>query len=192
MLTGRTRCEGDTPVAVAMQHIQDTPQPPSHLNPNIPPALEEIILRCLEKIPEMRYRDGNTLARALEVLGEETVGFAHGGPSALQAPPLNGFSTTGPTVPPRPTSSPSHRLAPAQNPAENVGMRVGGGPGGATVLPPGPAAGFAPVPIDQDATTQIEQQQGGYGPPPNVETAETRPFRKGDLGSDRESRIAGI
>src|SRR2546421_91306 len=55
MLTGRTPFDGDTPVAVAMQHIQDLPTPPSHFNPNIPPALEEIILRCLEKAPEMLY-----------------------------------------------------------------------------------------------------------------------------------------
>ena len=70
MLTGRTPFDGDTPVAVAMQHIQDLPTPPSQLNPEIPPALEDIILRCLEKIPEMRYRDGNALARALELLSE--------------------------------------------------------------------------------------------------------------------------
>jgi serine/threonine protein kinase len=71
MLTGRPPFEGDTPVAVAMQHIQDAPQPPRQLNPNIPPALEEIILRCLQKTPEMRYRDGAQLARTLESLGEE-------------------------------------------------------------------------------------------------------------------------
>src|SRR2546423_8685420 len=54
MLAGRTPFEGDTPVAVAMQHIQDAPLAPSQLNPNIPAALEEIILRCLEKVPAMR------------------------------------------------------------------------------------------------------------------------------------------
>src|SRR5215471_19715803 len=70
MLTARTPFDGDTPVAVAMQHIQDAPMPPSQLNPHIPPALEEIILRCLEKVPEMRFPDGNVLARALEMLGE--------------------------------------------------------------------------------------------------------------------------
>jgi len=69
MLTGRTPFDGDNPVAVAMQHIQDPPTPPRQLNPNIPPALEEIILRCLEKVPEMRFRDGSSLARALEMLG---------------------------------------------------------------------------------------------------------------------------
>src|SRR5215469_2493999 len=70
MLTGRPPFDGDTPVAVAMQHIQDNPLPPSQSNPRIPPALEEIILRCLEKVPEMRFQDGNVLARALEMLGE--------------------------------------------------------------------------------------------------------------------------
>jgi len=70
MLTGRTPFDGDTPAAVAMQHMQDAPIPPSQYNPNIPPSLEEIILRCLEKVPEMRYRDGWQLAHALEMLGE--------------------------------------------------------------------------------------------------------------------------
>src|SRR2546426_4932160 len=70
MLTGRTPFDGDTPVAVAMQHIQDLPAPPTLFNSNIPPALEVIILRCLEKVPEMRFRDGSQLARALESLAD--------------------------------------------------------------------------------------------------------------------------
>src|SRR6059058_663675 len=70
MLTGHPPFDGDSPVAVAMQHIQDVPTPPSHINPNISPALEEIILRCLEKVPEMRFRDGSQLARALESLAD--------------------------------------------------------------------------------------------------------------------------
>src|SRR5713101_8100303 len=74
MLTGRPPFDGDTPVAVAMQHIQEKPTPPSQLNPNIPLALEEIILRCLEKVPEMRFRDGSQLARALEMLSDNEIG----------------------------------------------------------------------------------------------------------------------
>ena len=35
MVTGHPPFDGDSPVAVAMQHIQDTPTPPSHLNPNL-------------------------------------------------------------------------------------------------------------------------------------------------------------
>src|SRR6266852_852681 len=68
MLTGRTPFDGDNPVAIAMQHIHDQPVPPGQYNPNIPPALEEIILRCLEKLPQKRYHDGSQLARALETL----------------------------------------------------------------------------------------------------------------------------
>jgi serine/threonine-protein kinase len=70
MLTGRTPFDGDNPVAVAMQHIQDLPTPPRQLNPTIPPVLDGIILRCLEKVPEMRFRDGSELARALETLSD--------------------------------------------------------------------------------------------------------------------------
>jgi serine/threonine protein kinase len=68
MLTGRTPFDGDNPVAIAMQHIQDIPIPPSQINPTIPPTLEKIILRCLEKSPDMRFRDGSELARAMETL----------------------------------------------------------------------------------------------------------------------------
>lgn len=102
MLTGRTPFDGDTPVAVAMQHIQDAPIPPSQYNPNIPPALENIILRCLEKVPEMRYRNGSVLAQALEAFMEE----AFGDISDKLSPGLP--RTTGPgfnTIPPRPNNS---------------------------------------------------------------------------------------
>ena len=68
MLTLHPPFDGDSPEAVAMKHIQDVPTPPSQFNPTIPPALEEIILRCLEKEPSMRFRDGSQLARALEAL----------------------------------------------------------------------------------------------------------------------------
>ena len=91
MLTGRTPFEGDTPVAVAMQHIQDVPLAPSQLNPNIPSALEEIIMRCLEKIPDMRYRNGTLLARALELLSEqEGVVALPATPAGVPTPSTNG------------------------------------------------------------------------------------------------------
>src|SRR5436305_8341488 len=89
MLTGHPPFDGDSPVAVAMQHIQDVPTPPSHFNPNILPALKEIIMRCLEKEPERRYRDGSMLARALELLGETEVDDALPGvlmPGLAQTP----------------------------------------------------------------------------------------------------------
>jgi eukaryotic-like serine/threonine-protein kinase len=71
MLTGRPLFDGDSPVAIAMKHIHDAPTPPSQLNPIIPPALEEVILLCLEKAPERRFHDGSALARALEMVAEQ-------------------------------------------------------------------------------------------------------------------------
>ena len=70
MLTGRTPFDGNSAVVVALQHIRDQPTPPSQFNPSIPTALEEIILRCLEKVPEMRFRDGSQLAQALEMFSD--------------------------------------------------------------------------------------------------------------------------
>jgi serine/threonine protein kinase len=70
MLTGRTPFDGDTPVAIAMQHIQDEPTLPRQFNLTIPQALEDIILRCLEKRPNKRFRDGFQLAQALDTLAE--------------------------------------------------------------------------------------------------------------------------
>jgi serine/threonine-protein kinase len=74
MLAGQTPFNGNTPVVVAMQHIQDQPVPPSQFNPNIPAVLVEIILHCLEKLPDMRFSDGLQLARALELFGDAKMG----------------------------------------------------------------------------------------------------------------------
>jgi serine/threonine-protein kinase len=68
MLTARVPFDSASPEEIISQHIHNTPKPPSQLNPNIPTALEKIIMRCLEKEPEMRYRNGSELARALEAL----------------------------------------------------------------------------------------------------------------------------
>src|SRR5713226_7859999 len=100
MLTGRPPFDGDNLVAVAMQHIQDPPTPPRQLNPTIPPALEEIILRCLEKVPEMRFRDGSQLARALGTLGDAKLGE-----SVPVTPGQAAMPTTSNHIPSRPGNS---------------------------------------------------------------------------------------
>ncbi|MGZ3643739.1 MAG: protein kinase domain-containing protein [Ktedonobacteraceae bacterium] len=74
MLTGNPPFDGNSAVIVAMQHIQDKPEPPGQLNPDIPASLEKIILRCLEKKPGARFPDGSQLARALEKLGDVKTG----------------------------------------------------------------------------------------------------------------------
>lgn len=65
MLTGRLPFTGDTPVAVAMKHISEPPPPPRRYNPQIPAALEAIILRALAKDPALRQRSALELAEEL-------------------------------------------------------------------------------------------------------------------------------
>ena len=55
MLTGRLPFEGETPVFVAIQHINSIPIPPRELNPDIPPMLESIILKAMAPDPDHRY-----------------------------------------------------------------------------------------------------------------------------------------
>ena len=74
MLTGHPPFDGNSAVVVAMQHIQDKPEPPGQFNPDIPAALEEIILRCLEKVPGARFPDGSQLAHAIGKLGDAKMG----------------------------------------------------------------------------------------------------------------------
>ncbi|MBE5972040.1 MAG: Stk1 family PASTA domain-containing Ser/Thr kinase [Lachnoclostridium sp.] len=55
MLTGKVPFEGDNTVTVALAHLEEPIVLPSMLNPEIPPAVEQIILKCTEKKPENRY-----------------------------------------------------------------------------------------------------------------------------------------
>jgi serine/threonine protein kinase len=63
--------EGDTPVHIAMPHIHGALIPLRSFNPSLPAAMEECLLRCLEKVPQSRYQDGSQLAQALEMLGNQ-------------------------------------------------------------------------------------------------------------------------
>ena len=55
MMTGRPPFDGDTPVSVAIQHINGQAVMPSTLNPNMPGGLEQIIMRAMAQDPEQRY-----------------------------------------------------------------------------------------------------------------------------------------
>lgn len=56
MLTGSKPFDSDNPVAIAVMHMQDIPERPRALNPDIPDGLEEIVLRAMEKDPSDRYQ----------------------------------------------------------------------------------------------------------------------------------------
>ena len=66
LLTGRPPFRGDTPVAVAYQHVSEAPLPPSEINDRIPRALDAIVLRALAKDPFQRPQDAAGFREALD------------------------------------------------------------------------------------------------------------------------------
>lgn len=70
MLTGRLPFEGESPIAVALKHIQEEPEAPSKINPRIPKAIEAIILKCMEKEVSKRY---NSAAEIINDLRQSLV-----------------------------------------------------------------------------------------------------------------------
>lgn len=88
MLTGKVPFEGDTTVAIALQHIQDEIVLPRQYVPEIPVSVEKIVLKCTQKRTERRYQNMTDLIadlkRSLVTPDEDFVTI--GAPLASDAP----------------------------------------------------------------------------------------------------------
>lgn len=80
MLTGRVPFDAETPVQVALMHINEQMIPPSRYVPTIPPRLEAIILKATAKVQVSRYANVDEIIKELDkielisaVVGEEAV-----------------------------------------------------------------------------------------------------------------------
>ncbi len=73
MLTGRVPFSGPNPLAVMNDRLVKDPIPPTALNPEIPPELEEIVFRALERDPRHRYASAHEMEWDLE--HQEQVGI---------------------------------------------------------------------------------------------------------------------
>lgn len=62
---GKVPFKGDDAISVALKQVNETPEPPSHINPAVDAGLEAIILKCLEKNPADRFQSAEQLRRAL-------------------------------------------------------------------------------------------------------------------------------
>ena len=65
MLTGKVPFDADTPVSVALKHMQEEAVPPIEINPNIPKSLNEIILKAMRKDTTLRYQSATEMLRDL-------------------------------------------------------------------------------------------------------------------------------
>jgi serine/threonine protein kinase len=66
MITGRLPYEGDSPVSVAIQHINSIPLSPRELNPEIPEALEAITMKAMASNVSQRYESADAMLSDLE------------------------------------------------------------------------------------------------------------------------------
>jgi len=71
MLTGKVPFEGDSAVTIALKHVQEPPVPPRKLNPEIPVALERVVLKALEKEQSLRYQSATEMLQDLRALQEK-------------------------------------------------------------------------------------------------------------------------
>lgn len=68
MLTGSVPFTGETPISVALKHIQELPKSPREINPHIPPLLEAIVLKAMSKEPEARFDDISEMIADLKLV----------------------------------------------------------------------------------------------------------------------------
>ena len=66
LLTGQVPFDGEAPISIAIKQINEPPVPPRQLEPGIPPALEDVVLRALEKDPARRFQNAEEFVAALE------------------------------------------------------------------------------------------------------------------------------
>jgi serine/threonine-protein kinase len=70
MVAGQLPFEGDTPLSIAMKHKMEAPPDPKDINPHVSENLKELLLKCLEKDPQKRYRNAEELLTDLRKIEE--------------------------------------------------------------------------------------------------------------------------
>ena len=94
LVTGAPPFSGDTPVAVAYQHVREDPVPPSGVEPEVPASVDAIVLKAMAKNPANRYQSAAQMRADLE--------RALAGQPVEAAPVLTEDATT--VLPPPPTT----------------------------------------------------------------------------------------
>lgn len=114
MVCGRVPFSGDTDTATVLARLHQDPTPPRQIRPEIPPALEAVILHALERDADDRPASADAMRTELLAVGDAS---AHSAPVASAADPTFLESTTpsdgtSVTLPPPPTIPPPPRVPP--------------------------------------------------------------------------------
>ncbi len=102
LLCGQAPFTGESPVAVAYQHVAEFAEPPSGINPDVPADLESVVERAMEKEPDARYQTAEELRTDLlrYLRGETTV--AH--QMTLEQEAIAAAAAIAAAPPPQPTA----------------------------------------------------------------------------------------
>ncbi|MCB2223725.1 MAG: Stk1 family PASTA domain-containing Ser/Thr kinase [Actinobacteria bacterium] len=143
LLTGRPPFSGESPVAVAYQHVRETVPEPSTINPRIPPEIEDIVMQALAKDPAHRYQTADDMRDDLE---RYLAGI----------PPIATEETEATT-----------RLGGAVAEGAGAGAAAGAAAGGMA----GAAAGGAPTPTPPPRAPRPDYGAGSYAEPSRMSTS---------------------
>ncbi len=113
LLTVRPPFVGDSPVAVAYQHVREEPQPPSVFDPEITPEMDAIVLKALTKDPDYRYQSADEMRADIEACldGQPVAATA-----AMGSVGYGGYPDEQPTTAMRPVDAQATTMLPPMNP----------------------------------------------------------------------------
>ncbi|MET9885380.1 Stk1 family PASTA domain-containing Ser/Thr kinase [Streptomyces sp. NPDC006430] len=114
---------GDSPVAVAYQHVREEPQPPSNFDPEITPEMDAIVLKALVKDPDYRYQSADEMRADIEACldGQPVAATAAMGAAGYGYPDQGGYGHQGydqPTTALRPADSGQTSMLPPMPPGD--------------------------------------------------------------------------
>lgn len=156
-LSGRRAFTGATPVEVAIKQLQERPQPLRRLRADVPPALEAMVMRCLEKDPARRFVSVDQAVKALAGTGSAA---ATPGPTGRRWPWLVAAAAlliAGGVW--RHRHAPPHLAAAVAQPAASAAMTPVPPPVGATVpAANSPAELRTTTPADESVPAQSDHE----------------------------------
>ncbi|MEW2047966.1 Stk1 family PASTA domain-containing Ser/Thr kinase [Streptomyces sp. NPDC005476] len=113
LLTVRPPFVGDSPVAVAYQHVREEPQPPSVFDPEITPEMDAIVLKALVKDPDYRYQSADEMRLDIEACLD---GQPVGATAAMGSVGYGGYGDDQATTALRSTDAGATSMLPPMNP----------------------------------------------------------------------------